>query len=254
MRTSGKAAVLTAVGAAAVIGRRVVAGRKAAGRDAHSLAVTVCCPPERVRDLPEPLARLRGDVEVTVRPAAGDKGTELPARPTGDVSREDLRVAFCRTSKSFTPSRHSAFTACPPRPPAWSASAPRAPPAPGGSSRACPGAAPTRSRSATSPPARSCWYCKNDLWSLCDNTNTNPGITQALWGADPGGIFGYSHAMGGFKGSHAEYVRVPFADHTAIPACGGGRGAGAAWTCGFPAWARSTWSPRRARRPGHHHG
>jgi threonine dehydrogenase-like Zn-dependent dehydrogenase len=62
-----------------------------------------------------------------------------------------------------------------------------------------------------------CYYCRNDLWSLCDNTNTNPGITQALWGADPGGIFGYSHAMGGFKGSHAEYVRVPFADHTAIP-------------------------------------
>jgi threonine dehydrogenase-like Zn-dependent dehydrogenase len=62
-----------------------------------------------------------------------------------------------------------------------------------------------------------CWYCTHDLWSLCDNTNTNPGITQALWGADPGGVFGYSHAMGGFKGSHAEYVRVPFADHTAIP-------------------------------------
>ncbi|MCE7000232.1 glutathione-dependent formaldehyde dehydrogenase [Saccharothrix sp. S26] len=61
-----------------------------------------------------------------------------------------------------------------------------------------------------------CYYCRNDLWSLCDNTNTNPGITQALWGADPGGIFGYSHAMGGFKGSHAEYVRVPFADHNAI--------------------------------------
>jgi threonine dehydrogenase-like Zn-dependent dehydrogenase len=52
---------------------------------------------------------------------------------------------------------------------------------------------------------------------LCDNTNTNPAITQHLWGADPGGIFGYSHAMGGFRGSHAEYVRVPFADHTAIP-------------------------------------
>ncbi|WP_431922152.1 hypothetical protein [Nonomuraea jabiensis] len=26
------------------------------------------------------------------------------------------------------------------------------------------------------------------------------------------GIFGYSHAMGGFAGSHAEYVRVPYAD------------------------------------------
>jgi threonine dehydrogenase-like Zn-dependent dehydrogenase len=62
----------------------------------------------------------------------------------------------------------------------------------------------------------SCWYCDHDLWSLCDNTNTNPGITQGLWGQDPGGIFGYSHAMGGFMGSHAEYVRVPFADHGAF--------------------------------------
>jgi threonine dehydrogenase-like Zn-dependent dehydrogenase len=62
-----------------------------------------------------------------------------------------------------------------------------------------------------------CWYCKHDLWSSCDNSNTNPGITQALWGADPGGVFGYSHAMGGFMGAHAEYVRVPFADTTAFP-------------------------------------
>ncbi|TDC50009.1 glutathione-dependent formaldehyde dehydrogenase [Jiangella ureilytica] len=62
----------------------------------------------------------------------------------------------------------------------------------------------------------SCWYCKHDQWSLCDNSNTNPGHTDLLWGASPGGIFGYSHAMGGFKGSHAEYIRVPFADTTAF--------------------------------------
>ncbi|GAT67288.1 glutathione-dependent formaldehyde dehydrogenase [Planomonospora sp. ID91781] len=62
-----------------------------------------------------------------------------------------------------------------------------------------------------------CWYCENDLWSLCDNANTNPGIGQALFGYEPGGVFGYSHAMGGFKGSHAEYVRVPFADYGAFP-------------------------------------
>lgn len=61
-----------------------------------------------------------------------------------------------------------------------------------------------------------CWYCQHDLWSLCDNTNTNPVITELLWGADPGGVFGYSHAMGGFRGSHAEYVRVPFADFGAF--------------------------------------
>ncbi len=57
-----------------------------------------------------------------------------------------------------------------------------------------------------------CWYCTNELYSLCDNGNTNPAITESLWGAAPGGCFGYSHAMGGFAGSHAEYIRVPFAD------------------------------------------
>jgi threonine dehydrogenase-like Zn-dependent dehydrogenase len=62
-----------------------------------------------------------------------------------------------------------------------------------------------------------CWYCQHDLWSLCDNSNTNPGIGQAMFGYEPGAVFGYSHAMGGFMGSHAEYVRVPFADYTAFP-------------------------------------
>jgi threonine dehydrogenase-like Zn-dependent dehydrogenase len=57
-----------------------------------------------------------------------------------------------------------------------------------------------------------CWYCRRQEFSLCDNGNTNPAITEQLWGAAPGGCFGYSHAMGGFAGSHAEYVRVPFAD------------------------------------------
>jgi threonine dehydrogenase-like Zn-dependent dehydrogenase len=57
-----------------------------------------------------------------------------------------------------------------------------------------------------------CWYCRNELYSCCDNGNTNPAITEAMWGYAPGGCFGYSHAMGGFAGSHAQYVRVPFAD------------------------------------------
>ena len=58
----------------------------------------------------------------------------------------------------------------------------------------------------------SCWYCSRREFSLCDNTNTNPAITETLWGHAPGGCFGYSHAMGGNGGSHAEYIRVPFAD------------------------------------------
>jgi threonine dehydrogenase-like Zn-dependent dehydrogenase len=57
-----------------------------------------------------------------------------------------------------------------------------------------------------------CWFCEQELYSLCDNGNTNPGITETLWGQAPGGCFGYSHAMGGNPGSHAEYIRVPFAD------------------------------------------
>jgi threonine dehydrogenase-like Zn-dependent dehydrogenase len=61
-----------------------------------------------------------------------------------------------------------------------------------------------------------CWYCEHKLFSLCDNGNPNPAITEALWGYAPGGCYGYSHAMGGFAGSHAEYIRVPFADHGAF--------------------------------------
>ena len=57
-----------------------------------------------------------------------------------------------------------------------------------------------------------CWYCENELYSSCDNGNTNPAITEALWGQAPGGVFGNSHAMGGFAGSHAQYIRVPYAD------------------------------------------
>ncbi len=57
-----------------------------------------------------------------------------------------------------------------------------------------------------------CWYCERQEFSLCDNTNTNPAITETLWGHAPGGCFGYTHAMGGNAGSHAEYIRVPFVD------------------------------------------
>jgi len=61
-----------------------------------------------------------------------------------------------------------------------------------------------------------CWYCRQQLYSLCDNTNTNPAITETLWGHAVGGCLGYSHALGGFAGSHAEYTRVPFADVSAF--------------------------------------
>ncbi|AFZ66794.1 zinc-dependent alcohol dehydrogenase [Deinococcus peraridilitoris] len=58
-----------------------------------------------------------------------------------------------------------------------------------------------------------CWYCRQDLYSLCDNTNPKYQLQQPLLGHHTAGIYGYSHAFGGYAGSHAQYVRVPFADN-----------------------------------------
>lgn len=58
----------------------------------------------------------------------------------------------------------------------------------------------------------SCWYCDHDLWSLCDNTNPKPDLQEPILGYPTGGIPGYTHAFGGYAGSHAEYIRVPYAD------------------------------------------
>jgi threonine dehydrogenase-like Zn-dependent dehydrogenase len=57
-----------------------------------------------------------------------------------------------------------------------------------------------------------CFYCQNDLWSACDNSNPKPETSETLYGFSGSGLFGYSHMMGGFAGGQAEYVRVPFAD------------------------------------------
>jgi threonine dehydrogenase-like Zn-dependent dehydrogenase len=57
-----------------------------------------------------------------------------------------------------------------------------------------------------------CHYCKNEQWSLCDNSNPNAAMAEGLFGFSPAGIYGYSHLMGGYAGGQAEYVRIPFAD------------------------------------------
>lgn len=57
-----------------------------------------------------------------------------------------------------------------------------------------------------------CYFCEHDMWSLCDNTNPNAEMAEALFGHSPAGIFGYSQLLGGYAGGQAEYVRVPFAD------------------------------------------
>ncbi len=57
-----------------------------------------------------------------------------------------------------------------------------------------------------------CWYCKNELFSLCDNSNPNASIAEAAYGYSGAGLFGFSHMLGGYAGGQAEYARVPFAD------------------------------------------
>lgn len=57
-----------------------------------------------------------------------------------------------------------------------------------------------------------CFFCKKELWSLCDNSNPNAEVAIAAMGHSPSGLFGYSHMLGGFAGGQAEYLRVPFAD------------------------------------------
>lgn len=58
----------------------------------------------------------------------------------------------------------------------------------------------------------SCFYCKKQFWSACDNSNPNGKLTEKLYGYAGSALFGYSHMYGGYAGGQAEYVRVPFGD------------------------------------------
>jgi threonine dehydrogenase-like Zn-dependent dehydrogenase len=57
-----------------------------------------------------------------------------------------------------------------------------------------------------------CYYCNQQLFSMCDNSNPNAEVAREVMGQSPAGLFGFSHMMGGFSGGQAEYVRVPYAD------------------------------------------
>jgi len=58
----------------------------------------------------------------------------------------------------------------------------------------------------------SCWFCEEELYSLCDNSNPNAEMARKVMGQSPAGLFGYSHMLGGYAGGQAEYLRVPYAD------------------------------------------
>ena len=57
-----------------------------------------------------------------------------------------------------------------------------------------------------------CYFCKNNLWSACDNTNPNAWMLEKMYGHNGAALFGYSHLYGGYAGGQAQYVRVPMAD------------------------------------------
>jgi threonine dehydrogenase-like Zn-dependent dehydrogenase len=57
-----------------------------------------------------------------------------------------------------------------------------------------------------------CFACQNGLYSVCENSNPNGWMAEALLGHPTAGVFGYSHLTGGYAGGQAEYARVPFAD------------------------------------------
>jgi threonine dehydrogenase-like Zn-dependent dehydrogenase len=57
-----------------------------------------------------------------------------------------------------------------------------------------------------------CFFCKREMFSLCDNSNPNAWIAEKMMGHSPAALYGYSHMTGGYAGGQAEYARVPFAD------------------------------------------
>ncbi|MGC4895205.1 zinc-dependent alcohol dehydrogenase [Micromonospora sp. DT31] len=136
-----------------------------------------------VRDVPEPTIRSAGDIIVKVR-ASSVCGSDLhlingylPAMREGDVLGHEFMGEVVETGPDVRRISVGDRVVV-------------------GSVVACGG----------------CWYCRTEQYSLCDNSNPQPVFTEKLWGHSPAGILGYSHAAGGYSGSHAEYIRVPFGD------------------------------------------
>ncbi len=61
-----------------------------------------------------------------------------------------------------------------------------------------------------------CFFCKKELFSLCDNSNPNGWMSEKMYGHTTAGLYGYSHLTGGYAGGQAEYTRIPYADFNAL--------------------------------------
>jgi len=61
-----------------------------------------------------------------------------------------------------------------------------------------------------------CYQCKRGNFSVCERSNRNRKLGDTAFGHATAGLFGYTHLTGGYPGGQAEYVRVPYADVTAV--------------------------------------
>jgi threonine dehydrogenase-like Zn-dependent dehydrogenase len=61
-----------------------------------------------------------------------------------------------------------------------------------------------------------CDQCRRGNFSVCERSNRNAHIAEKMFGHSTAGLFGYTHLTGGYPGGQAEYVRVPYADASAI--------------------------------------
>ncbi|KAF9923912.1 hypothetical protein FBU30_006051 [Linnemannia zychae] len=52
-----------------------------------------------------------------------------------------------------------------------------------------------------------CTYCLKKLYTACECTN-NSSVMEKLYGHRTAGVLGYSHFVGGFTGTQAEYCRI----------------------------------------------
>lgn len=58
-----------------------------------------------------------------------------------------------------------------------------------------------------------CFFCEEELYSACENTNPSRGtLVNAKKIRSGAGLFGFTHLYGGYPGGQAEYVRVPKAN------------------------------------------
>ena len=48
-----------------------------------------------------------------------------------------------------------------------------------------------------------CFFCQDEMYSLCENSNPNAWMSEKMFGHAAAGIFGYSHLTGGFAGGLA---------------------------------------------------